>query len=139
LSKIQSSAALNKSEKCRILLNTFWEMIWQENVACIVMLCRTIEDGKRKCFFFHFSTTFALENLNVVLKNRKWEGEIITSLLEVNYLQESRTITHHQWENWSDFKVPNDYRVCTRINLTPVKQRNSLRIIRRCGFANLLR
>ncbi|KAE9419690.1 hypothetical protein Angca_005013 [Angiostrongylus cantonensis] len=92
-------------------VNTFWEMIWQENVACIVMLCRTIEDGKRKCaeyFSSNFNVLTRYGQLNVVLKNRKWEGEIITSLLEVNYLQESRTITHHQWENWSDFKAPGD-------------------------------
>ncbi|VDM61130.1 unnamed protein product [Angiostrongylus costaricensis] len=91
-------------------VNTFWQMIWQENVVCIVMLCKTIEDGKRKCaeyFSPNFNVLTKYGQLNVVLKNRKWEDEVITSMLEVNYLHESRTITHHQWENWSDFKVQN--------------------------------
>lgn len=31
-------------------LNTFWRMIWQENVEHIVMLANTLEDGKVKVF-----------------------------------------------------------------------------------------
>ncbi|KAJ1364438.1 hypothetical protein KIN20_024538 [Parelaphostrongylus tenuis] len=46
--------------------------------------------------------------LNVVLMDRKFEDEVITSTLEIRYQQESHTITHHQWENWSDFKAPGD-------------------------------
>ncbi|PIO76147.1 Protein-tyrosine phosphatase [Teladorsagia circumcincta] len=29
-------------------VNAFWQMIWQENVYSIVMLCQPIEQGKRK-------------------------------------------------------------------------------------------
>ncbi|KJH41383.1 Protein-tyrosine phosphatase [Dictyocaulus viviparus] len=89
-------------------VDAFWKMIWQENVFCIVMLCRTIEDGKRKSAEYFSPIIDALVKygpLSVVLKDRTWDDNVVTSMLEVEYLHESRMITHHQWREWADFKV----------------------------------
>ncbi|EPB78964.1 hypothetical protein ANCCEY_01919 [Ancylostoma ceylanicum] len=42
----------------------------------------------------------------VVVKDQKWEDSFITSTLEIEFEQESsRTITHYQWREWTDFKL----------------------------------
>ncbi|KAK6023386.1 Protein-tyrosine phosphatase [Ostertagia ostertagi] len=89
-------------------VNAFWQMIWQENVRSIVMLCQPIEQGKRKSAEY-FSPicdmTLSYDQLNVVLKERKWEDSLIISTLEIEYLQESRQITHYHWRDWKDWTV----------------------------------
>ncbi|KAK6727006.1 hypothetical protein RB195_004982 [Necator americanus] len=88
----------------------FWEMIWQENVYCIVMLCQIIEEGKRKCAEYFGSKLEVPVNygqFNVVLKDQKWDDtNLVTSTLELEYGQESRTITHFHCRDWHDFETP---------------------------------
>ncbi|KAL6729660.1 hypothetical protein Aduo_000697 [Ancylostoma duodenale] len=96
---------------------SFWEMIWQENVSGVVMLCQTIEDGRRKCaeyFSIKIDYPVIYGQFTVVLKDQKWEDTFITSTLEIEYEQESsRTVTHYQWREWNDFKAPCDQTIIT--------------------------
>ncbi|KAK6058246.1 Protein-tyrosine phosphatase [Cooperia oncophora] len=86
-------------------------MVWQENVCCIVMLCQTIEEGKRKSAEY-FSPVcemgISYGQLNVILKERKWQDTIVISTLEVEYLQESRLVKHYHWRGWKDWTAPTE-------------------------------
>uniref|UniRef100_A0A7I4XUA1 Protein-tyrosine phosphatase n=1 Tax=Haemonchus contortus TaxID=6289 RepID=A0A7I4XUA1_HAECO len=92
-------------------VSSFWQMVWQEDIYCIVMLCKAIEKGKRKSaeYFSPISDmTISHGPLGVKLKEREWEGPIIVSTLELEYSQESRQIKHYQWRHWSDWTAPTE-------------------------------
>ncbi|KAK6019032.1 Protein-tyrosine phosphatase, partial [Ostertagia ostertagi] len=85
----------------------FWRMIWQEKVETIIMLCRTVENGKRKCaeyFSSHPNIPLSCVNgkLTVFLRSRCQENDLLVSTLELKYLAYSRTISHYQWIEWPD-------------------------------------
>ncbi|WKX89535.1 hypothetical protein Q1695_008862 [Nippostrongylus brasiliensis] len=87
----------------------FWRMVWQENVYYVVMLCRVLEEGKRRsaeCFEPTIEHSTLYGPIKVTLKKTKWEGPIKFSQLELEYLHESRQINHYQWQDWVDSTAP---------------------------------
>ncbi|KAI1892681.1 hypothetical protein AGOR_G00136060 [Albula goreensis] len=87
----------------------FWRMIWQYDVKVIVMACREIEMGKKKCERYwaaHTETSifgpFAITNLEELSPNE----EIITRTLLVKYQDETRTLSQFQYTAWPDHGIP---------------------------------
>jgi len=90
----------------------FWSMIWDQNVADIVMLTNLIENGFPKCHpYWGIASNSVVEcgNFKVHTREIKNEGEYQMCRLElVNYeTQEMRQITHWWYRNWADQGVTN--------------------------------
>ncbi|WKX90115.1 hypothetical protein Q1695_009171 [Nippostrongylus brasiliensis] len=91
----------------------FWRMIWQEKVESIIMLCKTVEDGRRKCSEYFSSTinlptSYADGKLTTILRSWNRENDLVVSTIEFKYLSYSRTVIHYHWTGWPDFHAPTD-------------------------------
>ncbi|KAK6727018.1 hypothetical protein RB195_004989 [Necator americanus] len=89
----------------------FWRMIWQEKVETIIMLCKNVENGKRKCAeyfsnYFDIPSSYVNGQLTIFLRGRYQESDMIISTMELRYLSNSRTIIHYQWVAWPDCQAP---------------------------------
>ncbi|KAL1270268.1 hypothetical protein QQF64_032557 [Cirrhinus molitorella] len=87
----------------------FWRMIWQHNVKVIIMACREIEMGKKKCEVYWASTTdtsiFGPFSVSTVEESRLNE-EVIIRTLVVKYCDETRKVSHFQYTAWPDHGIP---------------------------------
>uniref|UniRef100_A0AC34GV53 Protein tyrosine phosphatase n=1 Tax=Panagrolaimus sp. ES5 TaxID=591445 RepID=A0AC34GV53_9BILA len=93
-------------------INDFWRMIWQEKVKQIIMLCKTVENGKPKCAQYWPLTvgdtkqygTVSVTNLKIATPEKEHVFE--SSVLQVSVGTETYQIIQHRWINWPDFGVP---------------------------------
>ncbi|VDL73201.1 unnamed protein product [Nippostrongylus brasiliensis] len=105
----EDGATIMKDGPLFATVKDFWRMVWQENVYYVVMLCRVLEEGKRRsaeCFEPTIEHSTLYGPIKVTLKKTKWEGPIKFSQLELEYLHESRQINHYQWQDWVDSTAP---------------------------------
>ncbi|KAK7145620.1 hypothetical protein R3I93_013380 [Phoxinus phoxinus] len=87
----------------------FWRMIWQHNVKVIIMACREIEMGKKKCEVYWASTTdtstfgpFTVSTFEELRPNE----EVVVRTLVVKYCDEARKVFHFQYTAWPDHGIP---------------------------------
>ncbi|XP_074501053.1 tyrosine-protein phosphatase non-receptor type 18 [Sebastes fasciatus] len=90
-------------------LTDFWRMIWQHDIKVIVMACREIEMGKKKCECYwspvHQSAAFGPFTVCNQGEARPNE-DIVVRDLTVTYQQVSRSVTQYQFLSWPDHDVP---------------------------------
>ncbi|EGG17584.1 protein-tyrosine phosphatase 1 [Cavenderia fasciculata] len=91
----------------------FWRMVWENESYIIVMLSKELENCRPKCDRYWSETDpVNFEKFCVKLKEivRDEEREIITRtfILTNATNNESRIITHYQYEGWPDHNAPND-------------------------------
>ncbi|XP_018414658.1 PREDICTED: tyrosine-protein phosphatase non-receptor type 18 [Nanorana parkeri] len=90
----------------------FWRMIWQYQVKVIVMACREVEHGKKKCERywpmdeepFQYGP-FTVSTVAKVFVNT----EVVFRNLKVVYQEEVREIGHFQYIAWPDRGIPDSY------------------------------
>ncbi|XP_062523166.1 receptor-type tyrosine-protein phosphatase alpha-like [Corticium candelabrum] len=85
----------------------FWRMVWLKEPSAIVMLTRTVENGKNKC------KQYWLDNEPVHYDGLTIEVESITDLadytvrlIKMTLLDEKRSIKHYHFKSWPDHGVP---------------------------------
>ncbi|XP_076596110.1 tyrosine-protein phosphatase non-receptor type 18 isoform X1 [Chaetodon auriga] len=87
----------------------FWRMIWQHDVKVIVMACREIEMGKKKCECYwspvHQSAAFGPFTVCNQGETRPNE-DLVVRTLTVTYQQDSRSLVQYQFLSWPDHDVP---------------------------------
>ncbi|XP_059379225.1 tyrosine-protein phosphatase non-receptor type 18-like [Carassius carassius] len=87
----------------------FWRMIWQHNVKVIIMACREVEMGKKKCEVYWASITdasiFGPFTISTFEEARPNE-EVIVRTLVVKYCDETREVSHFQYTAWPDHGIP---------------------------------
>nr|XP_046251605.1 tyrosine-protein phosphatase non-receptor type 18 isoform X3 [Scatophagus argus] len=92
-------------------LTDFWRMIWQQDVKVIVMACREIEMGKKKCECYwtpvHQSAAFGPFTVHSQGETRPDE-DLVVRTLTVTYQQGSRSLTQYQFLSWPDHDVPSE-------------------------------
>uniref|UniRef100_A0AC34F446 Uncharacterized protein n=1 Tax=Panagrolaimus sp. ES5 TaxID=591445 RepID=A0AC34F446_9BILA len=93
-------------------INDFWRMLLQEKVKQIIMLCKTVKNGKPKCAQYWPLTvgdtkqygTVSVTNLKIATPEKEHVFE--SSVLQVSVGAETYQIIQHRWINWPDFGVP---------------------------------
>lgn len=90
-------------------LTDFWTMIWQQNITVIVMACREVEMGKRKCECYwapvHQSAAFGPFTVSTQGELRPNE-DIVVRNLTVSYQQDVHSLVQFQYLSWPDHDVP---------------------------------
>uniref|UniRef100_A0A671TI92 protein-tyrosine-phosphatase n=1 Tax=Sparus aurata TaxID=8175 RepID=A0A671TI92_SPAAU len=87
----------------------FWRMIWQHDVKVIVMACREVEMGKKKCECYwspvHQSAAFG--PFTVYTQGETHPNEdLVVRALTVSYQQVTRSLVQYQFLSWPDHDVP---------------------------------
>ncbi|XP_026567046.1 tyrosine-protein phosphatase non-receptor type 18 isoform X2 [Pseudonaja textilis] len=90
----------------------FWRMIWQYKVKVIVMACREVEMGKKKCERYWPSAEEALHfgPFSVAqVKEQELNPDVILRVFTLAFQQEERVISHFQYVAWPDRGIPDTY------------------------------
>ncbi|XP_065267816.1 tyrosine-protein phosphatase non-receptor type 12 [Emys orbicularis] len=90
----------------------FWRMIWEYNVAIIVMACREFEMGRKKCERYWplhggESVTFGPFQISCEAEQARTDYYIRTLLLE--FQNETRRVYQFHYVNWPDHDVPSSF------------------------------
>ncbi|XP_029911267.1 tyrosine-protein phosphatase non-receptor type 18 isoform X2 [Myripristis murdjan] len=89
----------------------FWRMTWQHGVKVIIMACREVEMGKKKCECYwaplNQSTSFGPFTVCNQGETRPNE-DIVIRTLTVTYQQETRPVCQYQFLSWPDHDVPSE-------------------------------
>ncbi|XP_075691083.1 tyrosine-protein phosphatase non-receptor type 18 [Rhinoderma darwinii] len=90
----------------------FWRMIWQYNVKVIVMACREVEQGKRKCERYwpldQETVQYGAFTVSAVSKDIV-NPEVVFRNLRVMFQEEVRDVGHFQYIAWPDRGIPDSY------------------------------
>ncbi|XP_043993967.1 tyrosine-protein phosphatase non-receptor type 18 isoform X2 [Gambusia affinis] len=90
-------------------LTDFWRMIWQHKIKVIVMACREIEMGKRKCECYwaapHQSAAFGPFAVTTQVESRP-NRDVVVRTLVVCYQQDVHSLVQFQYLSWPDHDVP---------------------------------
>ncbi|XP_030852470.1 receptor-type tyrosine-protein phosphatase kappa [Strongylocentrotus purpuratus] len=118
-------------------LTAFWRMIWQENVATIVMVTNLIEAGKDRCRQYWPKNPRSVEVMGdfslFLLEVEQFSDHIVRTLIvkkktgdemDEEESEEKRTIVQYHYLSWPDMGVPEYY--TTLISFTDtVKQHHT--------------
>uniref|UniRef100_A0A8C7Y061 protein-tyrosine-phosphatase n=1 Tax=Oryzias sinensis TaxID=183150 RepID=A0A8C7Y061_9TELE len=87
----------------------FWSMIWQLDIKVIVMACREIEMGKKKCECYWASVQhpaafgpFTISSQGETHMN----PDVVVRALTVSFQQETRSVVQYQFVSWPDHDIP---------------------------------
>ncbi|CAD5227720.1 unnamed protein product [Bursaphelenchus okinawaensis] len=88
----------------------FWEMIWEQKIKLVIMLCQVMEEKRNKCAqYWPKHAGQSRQYGPFVVKNEmtdQTELGLKRCKLIVQYHGEERTIQHVQWTAWKDRKAP---------------------------------
>ncbi|KAM6437594.1 tyrosine-protein phosphatase non-receptor type 12 isoform 1-T1 [Liasis olivaceus] len=90
----------------------FWRMIWEYNVAIIVMACREFEMGRKKCerywpLYGEEGVSFGPFHISCEAEQARTDYYIRTLLFE--YQNETRRVYQFHYVNWPDHDVPSSF------------------------------
>ncbi|CAI5447096.1 unnamed protein product [Caenorhabditis angaria] len=111
---IATIAPLDQSEDTLDTKPDFWEMVWQEKVEIVVMLCQFVENGANRCAVYFpqklkEKLTFGDYTIELVeIKDCKIDGVCWRRLEVTNSKSEKRVVNHLQYVNWPHEGVPED-------------------------------
>lgn len=89
----------------------FWRMVWQENIAIIVMTTNIRETGTMKCFPYWPTECKEITNVGLYQiqneKSEKFDSFMITTLtLKKKNHPDTRIIYHAHYLKWPDHGIP---------------------------------
>lgn len=91
-------------------VDNFWQMIWEQNIAVIVMLTSITDMGLSQSSQYWPSngvTTYQIYEVRLVSEHPHSEDYIIRSFyLQNSQTRESRTVTHFQYLTWTSLGAP---------------------------------
>ncbi|XP_054555424.1 tyrosine-protein phosphatase non-receptor type 18 [Talpa occidentalis] len=87
----------------------FWRLVWEFGVKVILMACREVENGQKKCerYWAQEQKPLQIGLFYITLKKEKWvNADIILRTLQVTFQKESRRVYQLQYMSWPDRGVP---------------------------------
>lgn len=88
----------------------FWQMIWEEDVQCIVMLANCVEGGKAKCekYWPELNDSVQCGSFSITCTEQDFTDDLMISrlVLSCDKSDDVRPLTHFQYMSWPDFGVP---------------------------------
>uniref|UniRef100_A0A8C8SN77 protein-tyrosine-phosphatase n=1 Tax=Pelusios castaneus TaxID=367368 RepID=A0A8C8SN77_9SAUR len=90
----------------------FWRMIWEYGVKVIVMACREVEMGKKKCerYWPLEQETLQFGPFSIVqIREQELNPDVILRMLSVSFRKEERPLIHFQYVAWPDRGIPDNY------------------------------
>ncbi|XP_078520802.1 tyrosine-protein phosphatase non-receptor type 18 [Lissotriton helveticus] len=90
----------------------FWRMIWEYRVKVVVMACREVELGKKKCerYWPTDQEPSSFGPFSVTMVEKKMPNtEVVLRKLQVTFQREVREIMHFQYVAWPDRGIPDTY------------------------------
>ncbi|XP_043932098.1 tyrosine-protein phosphatase non-receptor type 22 [Protopterus annectens] len=84
-------------------------MIWEYDILIIVMACREIEMGRKKCEKYWSNLgeePFCTDCFSVSCESEDNKGEYILRTLKVSFYKDTRTLYQFHYMNWPDHDVP---------------------------------
>ncbi|XP_041654998.1 tyrosine-protein phosphatase non-receptor type 18, partial [Cheilinus undulatus] len=115
---INASFIKGASSDCRYIaaqaplsstVSDFWRLIWQNNVKVIVMACREVEMGKKKCecYWAADQNSASFGPFTIYNQGESHPNEdLVMRNLTVTYQQDSRSVVQYQFLSWPDHDVP---------------------------------
>ncbi|XP_074873288.1 tyrosine-protein phosphatase non-receptor type 12 isoform X2 [Carettochelys insculpta] len=90
----------------------FWRMIWEYNIAIIVMACREFEMGRKKCerywpLYGEETVTYGPFHISCEAEQARTDYYIRTLSLE--FQNENRRVYQFHYVNWPDHDVPSSF------------------------------
>ncbi|XP_062617665.1 tyrosine-protein phosphatase non-receptor type 12-like isoform X4 [Saccostrea cucullata] len=95
-------------------VDDFWRMIWEQKVRVVLMACKEVEMGKKKCAKYWPSSQNEDESygsINVHLQEEHWlADDCVERTLEVKRSgdPDRRIVTQFQYTGWPDHGIPDD-------------------------------
>ncbi|TSK67217.1 Tyrosine-protein phosphatase non-receptor type 4 [Bagarius yarrelli] len=90
----------------------FWQMVWEQSAALVVMLTTQVERGRVKChqYWPNVSTTSTYGSLLVTCESEDGNSAYLLRALTLTHLEtkEERHICQMQYMAWPDHGVPED-------------------------------
>ncbi|XP_073926539.1 tyrosine-protein phosphatase non-receptor type 18 isoform X2 [Castor canadensis] len=89
----------------------FWRLVWEFGVKVILMACREIENGRKKCERYWAQKQEPLQTgffCITLTKETRLNADIILRTLHVTFKKESRSVHQLQYMSWPDRGVPSN-------------------------------
>ncbi|XP_049745006.1 tyrosine-protein phosphatase non-receptor type 18 [Elephas maximus indicus] len=89
----------------------FWRLVWEFEVKVILMACREIEQGQKKCerYWAQEQEQLKIGLFSVILtKAMQVNADIMLRTLQVTFQEKSRSVHQLQFISWPDHGVPNN-------------------------------
>ncbi|KAI5941566.1 tyrosine-protein phosphatase non-receptor type 18 [Manis javanica] len=87
----------------------FWRLVWEFGVKVILMACREMENGRKKCerYWAQEQEPLQIGLFYITLTRETWmNADIILRTLHVTFQKESRSVYQLQYMSWPDRGVP---------------------------------
>ncbi|CAJ0603231.1 unnamed protein product [Cylicocyclus nassatus] len=119
-------------------VESFWAMVFQENVKLIVQLCRFSEEGKEKCYEYlprnEGIMVFGDFVIECICRNKLPETDGATcGLLEVKSRGRKEQVEHILYENWYDHAAPENFNASFELIQIAKRKRKNAPVVVHCS------
>ena len=115
-SKYINASPINIGNKPNLFISTqgpkkdtiedFWTMVWEYNSKIIIMLCKEIESGERKCENYWEKNLMRKFNITIERKDSHYMYDIRTIKLMNLSKKEERIVYQIHFNGWPDHGIP---------------------------------
>lgn len=96
-------------------IDSFWAMVWNYHIPCIVMLCKFVENGNIKSHSYWPQKPGQINVQNkFIIRCEKVQNlpghNLVVTYLTLCYGKQTRKLVHIWYQGWNDFGCPESFR-----------------------------